>query len=195
MEKYKFLADILSSVASIVAIVTVLYSWWASKRPKLKISQFIVSPSNGGLRIYLKITNKKLYPVNIKNITCYKKQRYSISKKELMKPQLWPSLDVADKLFTIAEEVEIPELGEFNKELNVSQHDFDPKDLLFSLYTSHGIIRLKCTNTHVFNNEFEFYNDGEVVLKDKKILAYISYIFKYLQYILENLKKKINIIK
>jgi hypothetical protein len=195
MEKYKLLVDVLSSLASLVAILTVLYSWWSSKRPELKISQFIVSPHRGGLRIYLRISNRKPYPIKVNSLTCYKKQSYSISKKKLMKPQLWPSLDMADKLFTIKDEIELSELGEFNKDVYIESNTFDPKKLLFSLHTSHGSLSLRCKNTYSFDKEFESYSDGEILLKDSRFSGYFIYILKYIKYISEKMLNIVGLVK
>lgn len=195
MDKFKIIVDVLSSIASFVAIVTVLYSWRISKLPPLKVSQLIISPKQNRLRVFIRISNRKLYPVVIKSITCYKKQKYQINKKKLERPQLWPSTDVSDKLFTVNEEVEISELGQFSKEVYIDASLVDAKSLLFSVHTSHGFLRLKCKNVYTFDKEYETYQSGEIILKNSKFTAWFVYIKAYTMYLAEIILNKFGLPK
>ena len=195
MDKFKFMVDILSSIASFVAIVTVLYSWRISKLPPLKVSQLIISPKQNKLRVFIRILNRKLYPVVIKSITCYKKQKYQINKKKLERPQLWPLTDVSDKLFAVNEEAEIPELGQFSKEVHIDATLSDAKSLFFSVHTSHGILRLKCKNVYIFDKEYETYQFGETILKNSKFEAWVVYIEAYAMYLFEIIVNKFKRLK
>lgn len=193
MENFKLTVDILSSIASIVAISTVLISLWRAKSPPLKISQLIISPRQGGLRVFVRIKNRMPYSVKIKGLTCYKKQSYQISRKKLQRPQLWPLTAVNDIFFSFNEDVDVLEWGEFTKELLISSNQYKSSSLLFSLYTSHGILNLKCSNVLVFDKEFETLNEDEVYLKSNRFTASLAYSREYLLYLTDIIRNKFRI--
>ena len=43
MSNFKLIVDILASLAALVAILTVLGSWWHSRLPPLIVSQMVIS--------------------------------------------------------------------------------------------------------------------------------------------------------
>lgn len=195
MENFKLTVDILSSIASLVAILTVLFSLWRAKLPPLKISQLIISPKQDGLRVFVRIKNRMPYSVKIKGLTCYKKQGYQISRKKLQRPQLWPSTAVNDTFFSFNEDVDVLEWGEFTKELLISSSQFKSSSLLFSLYTSHGILKLKCRNVIEYDKEFEIFNKDEVYLRSNRFTALLAFSKEYLLYLTEILWSKLKIRK
>jgi hypothetical protein len=189
MCNFNKLVDILSSVASLIAIATVLCSWWLNQRPPVKISQFISSPHRGQIRIFLRLINRKGYPIKILSLTCYKKQTFSISKKKGMKPQIHRFLNISNKLFHLKEEFELSEFGELNKEIFIENQKFSANDLRYELYTSHGFISLKCKNNYIFDKETETYFDNEVLQKEHPFSAYSLFGAKYAVYLFEKIMR------
>lgn len=79
MENFKIIVDILASISVLIAIVSVLVSWYRNTQKPLKIIRTIVH-KNDKTTFILVIKNVKPYPVVIKNTDCYRKKKYEIQK-------------------------------------------------------------------------------------------------------------------
>ncbi len=99
MDKYKFVVDILSSLASLIAIVTVLWAWISSKRNALKIKRVVIHRSEQTSNYILEVENIKPYPVVIKNTRCFTKPNYKVEQINNCFPSFHKSYSLTDSPF------------------------------------------------------------------------------------------------
>ena len=89
----------LASLASVVAIVTVLISWYRSARKALRIERVVIHRKPTESTYILVVKNRKDYPVEIKSTDCYTRKIYNIEKKLNQKPEYSALLNLSDNLF------------------------------------------------------------------------------------------------
>jgi len=75
---FKVVVDSLASVASLVAIVSVLVGWYRSTRKPLKIPRVVVHRERDRLTFILVTQNRQAYPVVIKRIDCYRRKIFEV---------------------------------------------------------------------------------------------------------------------
>jgi hypothetical protein len=75
LENFKLIVDTLASLAAFVAIITVLASWYRSIRKPLVIQRIVVHRKKDKTTFILIIKNVKDYPVEIKKLEGYNKEK------------------------------------------------------------------------------------------------------------------------
>lgn len=140
---FKSTVDILSSLASIVAIATVLYSWWKNKRPGVRIKSLIIHRLENQTHLYLRLANERAHPIVIENFTCYEKLAYQTTILESGIPSTWPILHQELKFYTHTAKTELPEMGEINITIYLDKDLRHLKYVYFCFSTSHGAIAFK----------------------------------------------------
>jgi len=142
----KLIVEILSSIASLVAILVVLFAWFKSSRKALKVVRVTIHLKKNETTFILWVKNRKPYPVEIKNIRCFTHRLYKVEQKQGGKPEYRPSLNCKLSPFTSSEHKQIAPDGftDIRYEISRAFEDFD--QLLFDLDTSHGLFLLKCRN-------------------------------------------------
>lgn len=88
MDKFKLTVDILSSIASFIAIVTVLFSWFKNAQKALKIERIVIHNKPDTNTYILCIKNRKPYPVMIKSISSYIKPYITVEKLKNQPPRI-----------------------------------------------------------------------------------------------------------
>tara|TARA_R110000772_G_scaffold28638_22_gene72100 strand:+ start:731 stop:1051 length:321 start_codon:yes stop_codon:yes gene_type:complete len=89
MADYKYVVDALSSTAALIAIITVLWSWFKNSQMPLKIERLVVHNKASESTYIIVIKNSKTYPVNIKSSACYTKSSYKVEKKTIKNQNIW----------------------------------------------------------------------------------------------------------
>lgn len=146
----KSIVDILSSLASIVAIVTVLYAWWNNNRPGVRIKSLIIHRLENQTRLYLRLANERAYPITIENFTCYEKLTYQTTILESGSPSTWPTLHQELKFYTHTTKTELTEMGEVSLPIIIDKDLRHLKYVYFSFNTSHGTIAFKFSKIKFF---------------------------------------------
>ncbi|KKL72293.1 hypothetical protein LCGC14_2086360 [marine sediment metagenome] len=146
MEKFKLLMDIVASLAALVAIVTILISWYQNSRNAIKIKKVVIYGKHADTIYNLVVENRKDYPVEIKSTICYTKKVYNIEKKPNEKPVFSVQLKGSDIMFRNTEHHIIGPKGNTNIEMvGICSKDKINK-LLFCIETSHGSYQIWCRN-------------------------------------------------
>lgn len=144
MSLYKNIVEILSSLASLIAIIGVLISWYRSSRKPLKIERVVIHKKETESTYILIVKNRKDYPVEIKSTNCYKKRIYNIEKKNKQEPEYSELLRLTDSLFINSERFEIGANGHTDIRIKGQNINGKVSRLLFSINTSHGYHELWC---------------------------------------------------
>lgn len=175
MDKFKLSVDILSSIASLVAIITVLWSWISSKKNALKIKRVVIQQGEQTSNYILGIKNIKPYPVVIKNIRCFTKPHFKVQQVNNCFPSFHKSYSLTDSLFLSSEKHTIEANGFtdicFNKGLNLKQ----VKELTFFMDTSHGYHHLKCKNTILVQMGSQKFGMEAMEEYDSRVAAVMKY--------------------
>lgn len=147
--EFKVLVDTLASVASIVAIVSVLVGWYRSVRKPLKIVRVVVHRKTDGLTFILITKNRQAYPVTTKRIDCYKRKIFAVEKKTGVKPEYSERLSSREAVFMASAKFEVPASAETDLRVEAPKVEDVPSRLLFSIDTSHGYHELWCNDVTV----------------------------------------------
>jgi len=182
MEEYKFIVDILSSSASLVAIIVVLLGLYKSIQKPLKIERVVIQKGKSSSTYILVVKNRKPYPVEIKSINCYMRRFYSIERKNNQKPEYSALLSLSDSPFQSSKLFNIAANGHTDIQIkNGLNINGDVKKLLFSAHTSHGYHEMWCKNivtistgTQVYGLEYRHEYESKI----KSILVYYWLRFK-----------------
>lgn len=149
MEKYKFIVDILSSLASLLAIVTVLWAWISSKRNALSIKRVVIHQSENTSNYILEVENTKPYSVEIKNTRCFTKKNYKVEQVNNCFPSFHTAYSYTDSPFLSDEKHVIEANGFTDIRFLECSNLTKVKELIFLMDTSHGSHSLKCKNITV----------------------------------------------
>jgi len=144
MENYKYAVDALASTAALIAIITVLWSWFKSSQIPLKVERLVVHNKTGESTYIIVIKNSKTYPVNIKSTSCYIKASYKVEKKNNQKPEYMDTLSLSDNLFINNDTFEIGANGHTDIRISGQHLNPDITKLLFTIQTSHGYHQVWC---------------------------------------------------
>lgn len=187
-ETFKLTVDILSSIASIVAIATVLYAWWSAKKKPLKVSYFNVIPTNDGMyQYYFEIQNIRNYPITIYNLLFYSGYTVIVNKELNRLPQYRKVLESDRLLFNIEETAKIGEFGVFKPVPFITKIGSEElKSVVALIYTSHGRLELEFNNVLIssplrpMNSEFMEIAEGKRQVYLKMIKGYLLYILSFI---------------
>jgi len=187
MNNFKLIVDILASLAALVAILTVLVSWWYSRLPPLIVSQMVISRSGSKHQVFVRLQNRRQYPVKILSLDCYRDKKFNVRGNGSEKPTLFPSVNVGDKVLSY-EELNVVEFGEstFNTETNAE--NLDIKKFYFSVRTSHGRMDLVCNNVAYFEKQITTVDPSTDYYTRNRVVAYALYAVKYAGYRIQKIK-------
>jgi hypothetical protein len=180
---FKIIVDTLSSLAALIAIVTVLIAWYKSARKALSIKQVVVHQASDKFTYIIKIKNIKPYAVTINNINCYKQKSFMVEKENHKRPKYRYGYQLQDMAFKTNEKFTIQANGLTEISIPTNTKLDGIKQLLLDMSTSHGDQFLICKNiflapstaTLVIGMEFnEHYSS-----KFKALRNYYKLIFKH----------------
>ena len=190
MSNFKLIVDILASLAALVAILTVLGSWWHSRLPPLIVSQMVISRVGSKHRIFVRLQNRRQYPVKILSLDCYRDRKFNVRGNRNEKPTLFPSVSVGDKVLSY-KELDIVEFGEsiFDTETSVENLDIDR--FYFSVRTLHGRMDLVCNNVVYIAKQITTIDPSVDYYTENRSIAYVLYAKKYVGYCFQKIKSKV----
>lgn len=142
----KLIVDILASVASIVAIASVMLGWHRSARKPLIISRVVVHRKSAESTFILVVKNRQPYPVVIHQINCYKKKIFVVEKRKGGRPEYSGKLSSQEALFISNSDFLVPPSAHTDFRIKVSGAPDIPNSIVFSVETSHGYHDLSCKN-------------------------------------------------
>lgn len=146
MERYKLIVDMLASIAALVAIITVLISWYRSARKPLVIDRLVVHAKNNETTFILIVKNIKDHPVDIKQIECYQRKNYTVKKKTGQRAEYFEGLPHSAKIFCSNESRQIAANGLEDVRICLDRKVRIPSKLLFLMKTSHGYQEIWCSD-------------------------------------------------
>lgn len=175
MYSLKYTVDILSSIASIIAIITVLLAWHRSVQKALKIERVVIHRKDSDSTYILVIKNRKQYPVIIKSISGFKRRLYKVEKKENQSTEYDSILNYSDCVLESKDVFEMGASGNTDIRVNGITTQDDLHKLLFSLHTSHGYHEILCSNiitlnmniSEVYGLEFRYQYESLIKAKAK----------------------------
>lgn len=187
------MVDLLSSVASLVAIVSVLVAWYQSRRKPLKIKRVLVHQKEQSTKIFIFLINRAAYPVKINGIKCFKKISYQVFQKKDYCPERVQQLDYNDFIFETHRKEEIEAFANCHVVVDIEHLvQVDSKKLILSLQTSHGYHLLKVNDIDVVRMGVA--SEGYLVpfekVFDSSLKARAYHFFKISQYYIGKLFKK-----
>lgn len=144
MDQFKLCVDILSSLASFIAIATVLISWFKNSQKALKIDHVVVHSKKAESIFILVIENRKPYPVTIKTISAFLKSNILVEKCKNLPPIYKNTLSATDLVFMSSQSFEIPANGYTEIRIHTEAKAMKYSSLTFSIHTSHGYHQLDC---------------------------------------------------
>ncbi len=183
MYKFKLMVEVLSSIASLVAIIVVLIAWYKNSLKALKIVQVIVSNNEDKASYTLIVKNRKPYPIEIRGISSFTHEVYKVEQKKNYAPEYLPSLCCDYSPFMSNEPKNIAEYGFTSINYKGEKYTKSMTQLLFSLNTSHGFFRLKCKDINIVNvGESQIYKIEYSENYQSRFKALIKYIGLYIKY-------------
>lgn len=146
MDKFKLTVEILSSIASFIAIATVLISWFRNSQQALKIERVVIHNKPDKSTYILVVKNRKPYPVDIKSIKSYTKSYISVEKFKNQPPEYRSGFSLSDSVFNSNEVFEIAANGHSDIRIQGLTMSKELQSLLCYAQTSHGYQKLNCNN-------------------------------------------------
>jgi len=193
--EFKIIVDTLASIASLIAIISVMISWYRSNRKPLKIRRIVVHRDDV-LRddvhsiFILVIENRQNYPVFITRSDCYKRKKFEVMKKNGKFPEYAEHLSTSEMLFTNSDQFEVPARAYTNLKIKVSGTHEVPKSLLFLLVTSHGYHELTCKDISVVDiGKVEVFGAEYKDEYNSKVAAKLAFYKKILKELISRLKR------
>jgi len=178
---FKVIVDTLASLASFIAITSVMVGWYRSVRKPLKIKRVVIHRNHDSSTFILVIQNRQQYPVTINRAYCYKRKIFEVMKKNGGYPEYAERLSSSEELFINTNTFEVPASANTDIRIKASGAPEVPKSLLLSLDTSHGYHELWCKDITVVDiGKAEAYS---VVYQDEyrsKAAAKFAYYWKIL---------------
>lgn len=179
---FKVIVDTLASIASIVAITSVMVGWYRSARKPLKIRRVVVHKAQDSSTFILETTNRIDYQVHITRIDCYKRKIYEVMKKTGGSPEYAERLSSREAIFMGGHTFEVPAKAYTPLSIKISGKPYVPKKLIFSLDTSHGYHELICKNIiEVEVDKVEIFSADYKEEYDSKIVAKIVFYWRTLK--------------
>jgi hypothetical protein len=143
---FKTIIDILSSLAALIAIVTVLIAWYKSARKALSIKKVVIHQTSDKFTYIIKIRNIKPYAVTINNMRCYKQKSFMVEKQNHQKPKYSYGYQLQDMAFRTNEKFTIQPNGLTEILIPTDIKLDDINQLLLDMSTSHGDQFIICKN-------------------------------------------------
>ena len=188
--EYKVIADTLASLASFVAIVSVMIGWYCSARKPLRIKRVVVHKKGDETSFILEVKNVKPFPVTIINLECYRTKKYEIQKKLGGKPEYYESFPLNERLSYSNQLFEIGSNGHTNIKITSNAKLDIPEKLLFLFKTSHGFHELWCKNISIVDiGKVDVYGVEYKHDYDSKFKAKLLYYWKLIKELTHPLTK------
>ncbi len=146
MSQFQTVVNLLSSIAALIAILSVMVSWFRNKQKPLKIERVVIHRKEKDCNYILVFKNRKDYPVNIKSIHAYTTPKFKIEQQYGNKPMYSEVLSLSDNLFLHSDVAEIGARGHENVKVAGNHFTGDLPKILFSIQTSHGYHEIWCKN-------------------------------------------------
>lgn len=181
MEEYKYIVDMLSSTAALVAIITVLISWYRNAQKPLKVERVVIHRKKSESTYILIVKNRKPYPVSLKSTFCYTKHNYNVEQRKGESPTYSELLNLEDSPFRNTDLFEIGANGHTDVKIKGSNLVGEIPRLLFSIHTTHGYHELWCKNIVVVEMgsaetyELEYRNGFESKYKAKAMYFWLLF--------------------
>ena len=177
--EFKVFVDTLASVASVVAIASVLIGWYHSTRLPLKIVRTVAHRKKDGMTIILVTKNRQAYPVTIRRVDCYKRKIFEVLKKSGGKPEYSERLSSREMLFMANAQFEVPANANTDLRIDLKSAVEMPDRLLFSIDTSHGYHEIWCDDVTIVDiGKTEVYSIDYKSEYTSKALAKATYYWK-----------------
>lgn len=179
---FKVIVDTMASLASFIAITSVMVGWYRSGRKPLKIKRVIVHKDIKHSTFILETINRKDYPVFISRADCYRKKIFEVMKKKGGSPEYAERLSSREAIFMGGHKFEVPAKACTPLSIKISGNPSVPKHLIFSLDTSHGYHELTCKNiTEVDIGKVKVYSAEYKKEYDYKAVAKCVFYWKTLK--------------
>ena len=147
--EFKTIVDSLASIASLIAIISVVVSWYLSNRKPLKIKRVVVHRDEEYSTFILVTENRQNYPVFVTRSDCYKRKTYEVMKKNGQFPEYAERLSSREGVFNSIDTFEVPARAYTDLRIKVPGKPEISEKLFFSIDTSHGYHELKCGDINV----------------------------------------------
>ena len=144
MSKFQDVVDLLSSMAALIAIISVMVSWFRSKQKPLKIERVVLHRKESECNYILVVKNRKDFPVVIKSINAYTTPKFRIEQQYGNKPMYSEVLSLSDSLFLNSDSTEIGARGHEHVKVVGNHFTGNLSRILFSIQTSHGYHEIWC---------------------------------------------------
>lgn len=184
MEDFKLIADVLSSVAAFIAIVSVLVVWANNLRKPLKVKRVVIHRKPNNDNFFLQIKNRKNYPVDIKAIGCFTRRDYTVEHKNNFSPEFLPELNYSNSPFTNNATHTIPANGFDTVKISANKFPDSISKLVFSTDTSHGYHYMKCSNLEIVNmGSGSTFGINYHKTHSSRVVAYLDFLRIYVKYL------------
>jgi hypothetical protein len=182
---FKTVVDTLSSLAALIAIISVLIAWNKSRRRALYIKQIVIHQTSDEFTYLIHIRNIKSYPVTIKEMRCYKQKSYFVEKIEHQKPKYNYGYQSQNMAFQTNEEFTIQANGLTEIQVPTKIMLKDIEQLIIDMETSHGVQLITCKNIIlasmtailVFDMEFDQHYSSKLTALYNLHKLKLKYIF------------------
>ncbi|MFL1916796.1 hypothetical protein ACJW8B_15575 [Plesiomonas shigelloides] len=183
----KTTVDILSSITSIIAISTVLFSWYKQKRSPLSVSRVLIHQYKDSSVCHFHIINKENYPIEISSIISFTEMTYRISQENGRKPEIDEYFDYSTYVFdkTIDENIQPKGMLKIKATIDNIECDIEHiRKMIMGLYTSHGYLQLQAKDITLISigtaSSAKLINfEKEYTSKTAQVLNYTTLILKY----------------
>ena len=163
--------DVLTSIASLAAIVAVLVGWYFSARKPLSIRRVVIHNNlhEAKSTFILMVRNVQSYPVKIHYLDCFTQKCFRVRKRRGGAIEYSQTYSSNYQVFGAKVDFEVPARGYTDHRVDGGKFEeiFKTREeittLLFTMRTTHGYHELLCKdvtvaklgNTEVYSLEFE----------------------------------------
>jgi hypothetical protein len=147
---FKAVVDTLSSIASILAIFTVMIAWFRTARKALKIHHVVYYKHQDQLAYIVRFKNIKSYPVTIKYTRCYTNRSFTIEIPSSLPPNFSSGFHPFNVAIMDSNEHVIEPFGSTEITYISKCKPSKIRHLIFDLGTSHGDMFIKCNKVNYF---------------------------------------------
>ncbi|MGY6452888.1 hypothetical protein ACXIVA_23595, partial [Vibrio parahaemolyticus] len=146
MEELKFVVDVLSSIASFIAISTVLIAWYVGRLNPLSVKKVLIHVKEDEKVYNLYIKNRRSYPVTIESIRCFTSKKYRIEKTNNGSAELLTAFPLDGCIFENLGKAVIEPNGYTKVTYTSSSYNDNAKNYMFCIESSHGYFETHCKN-------------------------------------------------
>ena len=154
MDNFKLIVDILSSLASIIAIVTFLFVWISNNRKPIKLEHVLVDLDDEEAAYVFLVRNRRDYAITVNTCRCFAKKEHRVEQEVRKKPVIYSSFPGNGFVLESVEPKTIEPNG-YDK-LIYKTHNIRANSgerLFIHLDTSHGYFELCSSKVNVVTDE------------------------------------------